>query len=400
MGLFDFPLVIAKDSDYLSEYKKRVTEYIDFLFSLKNMHHLQKYSANIDAVIKETKNIQTRITRAFNSQFNGNAQSGINIIVNLVKKYNKKLVTEILDSYAFLGMDYYSGEKLEELYLYKGRVNSENPYVNYSPEEMFHIPLDLRKLTTTQRYSMPGIPCIYLAQNSYVVWKEMQMPRFDSLSVSAFKIKDDHLKMIDLTYPFKIVSELICDPDDFKNTYERHNDTTSAKLIIGNLSLFPLTVAVSIKCKEENRKFKSEYVIPQLLMYALKKDIIGIAYHSNEIPTSNNMFATNIAIPIIDFNPKEKYGNVKQYIEVTEPINFDYFNKFYNQETVMKNINTFAKGINNGSIFSNIQPLSTFNKLIFTWTNASYDKDIQYSKTPFYNFDDYILYLKQFNKIK
>lgn len=284
--------------------------------------------------------------------------------------------------------------------MYKGRVNGENPYVSYSYEDMFHIPLNLRKFTSTQRYSIPGIPCIYLAQNSYVVWKEMKMPRFDTLSISAFKITNNDLKMIDLTYPFNVINDLITDPDEFKKEYERPNDTISAKYIIDNLSLYPLTVAVSIKCKEDNRKFKSEYVIPQLLMYALKNDIIGIAYHSNEIPTSNNMYATNLAIPIIDYNPGEIFGNVKKNIEVTEPINFDYFNKFYNNDKVLNNYNSYAKGISGDQIFSNVQPLSTFNKMISTWKNASYEKDVVYSQTPFYNFDDYILYLKNFNKVK
>ena len=112
------------------------------------------------------------------------------------------------------------------------------------------------------------------------------------------------------------------------------------------------------------------------------------------------MYATNLDIPIIDYNPGEIFGNVKKNIEVTEPINFDYFNKFYNNDKVLNNYNFYAKGIFGDQIFSNVQPLSTFNKMISTWKNASYEKDVVYSQTPFYNFDDYILYLKNFNKVK
>ena len=356
--------------------------------------HLSKYKSNFNATIKETKNISSRIVRAFNSQFNGKSQTAINTIINLVNKYKQKLITEILDSHAFLGNAYYENKPLKELFLYKGRIG--NPYQSFSCEDMYHIPLNLRKYTKTQRYSMPGIPCIYLAQNSYVVWKEMQMPSFDSLSISAFKITNKKLKLIDLTYPFEVVSEILNNPEDFMKTY----DDRSAKIIIDSISLFPLVAAVSIKCKDNNRNFKSEYVIPQLLMYCLKGDVIGIAYHSNEISTDNHMYATNIAIPIINYDKNDKYGKIKNDIFVTEPLNFDYFDKAYNNAKVLTAPNIFDNGIGKGNVFSTLGPLSTFNKLISGWTFASYEKDIEYSKTPFYLFDDYLLHLKAFIQIK
>lgn len=50
--------------------------------------------------------------------------------------------------------------------LYRGRKNVGNN--DYKNAEMFHIKYKLRGRVQTQRFSFPGLPCLYLGGSSYV----------------------------------------------------------------------------------------------------------------------------------------------------------------------------------------------------------------------------------------
>lgn len=67
-------------------------------------------------------------------------------------------------------------------------------------EEMFHIPLNMREIVNTQRYSAPGYPCLYMGNTIYSCWEEMHRPRFDDLMFSGFKVRQD-FKVYDLRIP-------------------------------------------------------------------------------------------------------------------------------------------------------------------------------------------------------
>ncbi|EKY1899196.1 hypothetical protein OM371_004703, partial [Salmonella enterica subsp. enterica serovar Lille] len=43
-------------------------------------------------------------------------------------------------------------------------------------KEMFHIPFSMRHLVNAQRYSVAGLPCLYLGSSLYVCWLEMDKP--------------------------------------------------------------------------------------------------------------------------------------------------------------------------------------------------------------------------------
>ena len=43
-------------------------------------------------------------------------------------------------------------------------------------KELFHIPISKRGIVKTQRYSIPGYPCLYLGKSIYGCWEEMRRP--------------------------------------------------------------------------------------------------------------------------------------------------------------------------------------------------------------------------------
>lgn len=83
------------------------------------------------------------------------------------------------------------------------RVRYNDNYLS-GRSEVLHIPFEKRHLAKTQRYSIAGVPCLYLGTSLYVCWQEMGKPDFSKLYLSYFKInKDNHygeINVLNLAY--------------------------------------------------------------------------------------------------------------------------------------------------------------------------------------------------------
>lgn len=152
--------------------------------------------------------------------------------------------------------------------LYRGRKNKEN--IDYSNEEMYHIPLNKRRIVSTQRYSFPGLPCLYACSSVYTCWAEIGRPSFDCFQVA--RLNSSHLakesKLLDLSRIPQRIEELKA-----KNWFKEED----------YFLYWPLLAICSIKVKDENEAFKPEYIFPQFLLeYILvnKMNYIGIKYAS------------------------------------------------------------------------------------------------------------------------
>ncbi|WP_293880615.1 MULTISPECIES: hypothetical protein [unclassified Sphingobacterium] len=63
--------------------------------------------------------------------------------------------------------------------LFRLRVINQN--YPLSKEDLFHIPFDKRSLVSTQRFSISGLPSLYLANSIYVAWEEMKRPSMNEV---------------------------------------------------------------------------------------------------------------------------------------------------------------------------------------------------------------------------
>lgn len=155
--------------------------------------------------------------------------------------------------------------------LYRGRKKRKG---KYSKQEMFHIPFESRHIVSTQRYSFPGLPCLYLGSSSEVCATELKEKTTD-LAIARLiyhKNQEEH-KILDLTSLFF---------DYFSGAYE----TCIEKFLI-NLPLVLICSTYISYEKENDAKFKKEYILPQLLLeYIINESIleeskvIGIKYFS------------------------------------------------------------------------------------------------------------------------
>ncbi|MCA1073328.1 hypothetical protein K9O30_06155 [Clostridium bowmanii] len=143
--------------------------------------------------------------------------------------------------------------EFEETEFFRARVNNESAE-DFSKEQMFHIPFQLRTKVTTQRYSFPGLPCLYLGASPYVCWLEMNRPSYDSLNVARIeKVSNKNIKVLDLNRT----------PTSIKAEYTNNSND---EFIINYLKIWPLIAVCSICVFDEVGSFKPEYIIPQMLL--------------------------------------------------------------------------------------------------------------------------------------
>lgn len=149
--------------------------------------------------------------------------------------------------------------------------------------EMFHIPFQLRGRVATQRYSIPGFPCLYLARTIYGCWEEMNRPSISEFQ--AVKLTNTRpIKFLDLTRP-------------------QNTDQFTSRDVYHYFMTWPLIACCSVKVRDYSHTFKPEYIVPQLLLQWVREqeDIDGIKYNSTHIDFQTNGSIgdfSNIVLPV------------------------------------------------------------------------------------------------------
>jgi hypothetical protein len=193
-------------------------------------------------------------------------------------------------------------------YLYRMR-KTEGTNTAYESDQMFHIPFNLRHLIATQRYSIPGLPCLYLGGSAYICWEELERPLLEQTQTSIISKIDDNLKVLDFGYRpsdyYERWSSMIC------NRTNGHLTSDELEQMKSYLISWPLIAASSIQVNFRNGSFKPEYIIPQLLLQWIttKPEYDGIRYFSvKEHAQENSLHLIhNYVFPVKSHDQKEGY---------------------------------------------------------------------------------------------
>ena len=367
-GYLQLPIKINNDRDYLSELKNTYIKYTQLL----------KDSKIPESIICQVNKNCSQIIDAINCYYNGNVLSAQKYILEILQEYknNQLVISDVNKSYAFRGMlpfyndKQFEKEKKDELNFFKARVSDED--VILGRKDMLHIPFDNRGIVKTQRFSIPGIPCLYLGTSSYVCWLELGKPQNSRFNVSSYKIKGD-LKVLNLV----LCWGLLCGASSGID-YGFNSEMDDDDIIETCLFLLPLVIATSFVVLDKNRTFKSEYIISQLIMLCLNYiDVDAVAYISKRVNTDYIGYpnAVNIAIPMKQ-NTDEKLSLQCNQIELTKPINFEEFCKLHRDDRWSYNRSYITKSFE----FNN--------KIILS------EKRIDYGNTIFSEFDNYLIQLE------
>lgn len=229
--------------------------------------------------------------------------------------YNKFIVSDIDNSYASRGAsvipEFKDGHTNYEenlqypLTFYRCRVDKQK---KLSRTEMLNIPLNKRSLCASERFSIPGIPCLYLGVTSYCCWKEVGCPSEYLLSSFRLKKKRKNLRILNLVLSQALLNGRLSSPcQDWSDLEEEI------------LAFFPIVLATAFHVENYNSEnYHSEYTIANLIMnclYDLKID--GIAYFSAKNASEFDYpYGVDLAIPILGTDNEQI---IRQSFEVSDP---------------------------------------------------------------------------------
>lgn len=359
---FVMPIKIKQDNQYLSELEKELKLFLEYISDeYKNDKELQTYISNVNS----------NIINAIKEYFNGNLHLSRKIILDLLieHKANPFIISELDKSYAFRSIapyeelhfpDFdYSEMMSKELCFFRARKSID---ILCKHTDMSYIPLNKRELTSIERFSIPGIPCLYLGTTSYCCWLELKCPPKSEFYCSSIKFNNDgkKMKVLNLAISQGLINGLL----NIKNSHE---------LKISLIKIFPLVIATSFKITQKDRQFKSEYIISQLIMQCLSElNIAGIAYFSKQSASDLDYpHNINLAIPIIGND--EQIENFNKMFEICTPCSLEWFSMIDNKDK--DNKKTYINEIYKEGYHSNVY--LTKNKT-------------PYCKTLFSKFDNYL----------
>ena len=187
------------------------------------------------------------------------------------------------------------------------RMRSNEKKEPFKRRDLFHIPLSKRGLVKTQRFSMPGYPCLYLGYSLAACWEEMHRPSLDNIMFSAFM----------LTRDVEFLSLVIPDREMWNQHLEDY------------INVIPVIIACMIQVDDYEIPYKVEYTIPQLITewfishrtennhYMLGIEFTSVHVNKDfEFPRS---IYNNLALPAKDLSGTDFCSELKDIFVITKP---------------------------------------------------------------------------------
>lgn len=184
-------------------------------------------------------------------------------------------------------------------------------------KEIFHIPYSKRHLVSKQRYSIAGLPCLYLGSSLYSCWIELNKPDLRNTYVSVFRAKKQKSQNFDMAFDLETIVNL-----------KSKNEITDDEFL-SKLTMWPMVMACSFQTKFQNAPFKEEYIIPSLLLEWINynnSDISSLSYLSTKNVFKNDFrLAINYVLPPKNFK-QDLCGKLISKFELTNPTSWELLN--------------------------------------------------------------------------
>ena len=284
MSGFDLPIWIENHDEYDEVIVSEMKRYRDKLSSKRRWQEDPSFLEEVDAVI-------SHIQDAIKSERCGETRKAQQEIHEIIASYGREsfFVNPITKNFAFCGTaafhdkdeDEMEPQQREPLTFFRCRTGKFQ-----KREDLYPLPSSKLSFCSAQRYSLAGIPCLYLATTTYCCWMEIGRPEeFSASSYMPIESKKMPPRILNLAFSQRQMHNL-------------GKDSRAAYL------LFPLVMAVSVAVKNPraDANFRPEYTISHLVMRCLSEfGIAGVAYRSSRIDDAFDLLHTiNLAIPLFD----------------------------------------------------------------------------------------------------
>lgn len=190
-NVFSTPRYIDEDSQYLSKLSDAYEKIEEI--ATKN---------SLSEINQEIKNIEKAVEKYYDGQIDG----ALRIIRNIIKEFNDVpyICTKFNNCGAFNNL---RTDKVDDkdIDLYRARKGTADQIKDIW--SMYHIPFNMRSSVGSQRFSIPGLPCLYLGKSVYTCWMELKQPADSEFYVSRVRV-DDNIKIFNLAVNINSLIEL------------------------------------------------------------------------------------------------------------------------------------------------------------------------------------------------
>ena len=278
---------------YIFDRLKNLKYNLESLFKINSTIYFgqnMELKVDLESFYKDFKSFQTIIRH----YLNGNIPKSFN---SFIYWYNKNVILSTLKSSYNVDC------------MYRCRRRDENK-INFDEKDMFHIPFEMRNIIGNERFSVNGLPAVYMGSSTYICWEELdRMPLSDAHFVSVFPTYNWNL------FDMRLNRSFTCKED-----------------CINWLKRLPLIIFCSFATSSRSG-FKTEYIIPQILMLALKRNklIDGVIYNSLKYDI-RKLYANweiysgimdNIVIPVKTSRKKGSCKKLAKLIAIGHPLSYD-----------------------------------------------------------------------------
>ncbi|MGO4108708.1 hypothetical protein [Paenibacillus sp. YAF4_2] len=283
-------------------------------YFIEGANQLKLINVLSDAEIKVINKVCDAIENSLNKYYEGQPSEAYNLIKPAIDQ-----ISCYFDSFRLFNIS-------EGPRLYRIRKNQS---MLTNKKDLFHIPFEERTLVSTQRYSIPGFPCLYMGSSIYTCLEELRsVGTTQDVYVSSFKINKG-VSFIDLGCPPRVATATV---DSLINSPVERFNTLKAIYVC-----WPLIAACSVQVKEDSRPFKPEYIIPQLLLQWVRNStqFEGIRFFTSRSSNYNRSVRLyqNYVFPVKENKEQGYCDKLVENFKLTNPISFNQFQTSFDIES-------------------------------------------------------------------
>ena len=358
-------------SDYVSPQRiKDENQYKEKLVSWLNLLEDEFAKKAADSQYVDTiSKMRTVIIDILDEYHAGNIGSSYekmkSIIFEMMAESSELAISTIQKSFAFNDVEDVLNDSVPKTQIEFFRARTSDKYCIFERKEMLHIPFDMRGRVSSTRFSIPGLPCLYLATTSYCCWLELKTPTDYQFNVSSVRVNQER-KILNLTMTADLFEHIVMltETDKLANRYT-----------IEALKLWILSYASSFKIDADKRSFKEEYIITQLIIL-VSKDLAldGVSYYSKQVEDDRfaHMLSVNLAL-FARYNGEKRFSEICRDIEISPSYNYAMFKQLgYSEKYKSDGVELHIRN-------------SRYPKMI-----GGFSRYNEYQFTEFYNFDRYL----------
>ncbi len=218
--------------------------------------------------------------------------------------------------------------------LYRVRADRTVATANWpSRRDIFHVPFESRHRVANQRYSIAGLPCLYLGSSIWICWEELDRPDLDSIWVSRFRLAEE-VRVLDFQFSPTIAWHLfgvllrrskdanaVAPPRELSDRFDE-------QFVASYILCWPLIAACSIRTDSGDGPFFPQYIVPQILLQWVTKEkrVDGIRYFSTRTPPEQaDAYAhCSYVFPARNIGTTSHCSYLQEKFNLTAPISWDF----------------------------------------------------------------------------